>query len=307
MSVILLVADHESDRADRFLRARFPDAPRRELAKLFEQGGVRRGPQRLAKGDRVFPGDEIEIEREPHTRKDARVLPQAGLVEVLYEDSQVVVINKPAGMATHPLEIGELDTAANLVVAAYPDCASASEDAREGGAVHRLDFGTSGVLLFARTPPAYAALRGAFKQGQVEKSYLVVSAGLPRDNPIEQRLEQRGRRSVPSAAGAQCSTAWRELVAHDGYRLLECHTHSGRMHQVRAHLAHAGAPIVGDILYGGPPAPASLREFFLHASELRLDAGKIALAVRAPLPPDRSSTLEILGLQGHEADVEQKK
>ncbi len=296
MSSVLIVAQGEADRVDRFLRKRFPDAPRRELAKLFDQAGVRRGQDRLSKGDHLRVGDEIEVSWIPASRSGTGPEPEMGPLNVLYEDESMVAINKPPAMPTHPLEAGELGTAANLVAQAYPECATASEDPREGGAVHRLDTGTSGVLVFARTAQRYASLRAAFRQGKVDKRYLVATTKLPNMKVIDVALEQRGRRAIVSPDGAPCMTEWKQLSQAGGYHLLECRTRSGRMHQVRAHLAHGGAPIVGDALYGGAEALPGTTDFFLHASELTLVLHPPGVTIRAPLPHARQVALQALGL-----------
>jgi len=298
MSLILTVAEGEADRVDRWLRRKFPQSPRREIEHLFDSGSVRRAGNRLAKGDRVAVGDRIEIPGEPAGREQLAPAAESIAIEVLYEDATVVAIAKPAGIPTHPLHAGETGTLANRVVARYPECASASREIREGGAVQRLDRGTSGVILFARSRAAHDELRAAFSAGRVSKTYLALTSGRPDRSPICEPLEQRGARVRVSANGLPAITHWRLVASHGDHSLLECEATTGRMHQIRAHLADAGAPIVGDEAYGGSKAPAPLCEFFLHASSVRLALPSgTEVELHAPLPPDRLETLAALGFE----------
>jgi 23S rRNA pseudouridine1911/1915/1917 synthase len=175
---------------------------------------------------------------------------------VLHEDAALVAIAKPAGVPSHPLAPGQRGTAANAIVARWPECAGASPDAREGGLVHRLDTGTSGVLIAARAAGVWPALRAALTADDCEKTYLAEVVGAPPDTGVESmpigRVGRRGGR-VRVGGGRQpmaAETAWRVIERRADTAIVRVTLSAGRHHQVRAHLAAAGWPIVGDRRYG---------------------------------------------------------
>ncbi len=287
----------EADRVDRVITRRFPDSSRRRVVELFDDGAVRVDGRIAKKGDRAGPGAVITLARTPATGDDLRVHPDpdaAARLQVLYTDDDLVVVSKPPGMPSQPLRAGELGTAANGIVALYPECASVSNDPRDGGLVHRLDGGTSGALAAARTDEAWVALRAAFSEHRVDKSYLALVDTPPVSRSCDAPLLQRGSRAVVDhTSGLDAHTAW-TIVRRLGERcLLRCTATTGRMHQVRVHLATCGAPITGDTLYGGQPLP-ELIGFFLHAERLILPGPHGPITIEAPLPLDRTATLAAL-------------
>ena len=280
------------DRADKVLARHFPGVGRRRLAALFEDGCVRLGGRRARKGDRVAAGDVLELTRDPLGLAGAALRPEpdaaaAAQLELLLERADLVVVAKPAGMPSQPLRAGELGTAANGLAARFPECAALGDDPRDGGLVHRLDIGTSGALVAARTAAAYRALRDAFGAGAVDKQYLAITDGRPVARECEAPLAQRGRRAVVDhTEGLAAHTAFSVERAAAAHALVRCAARTGRMHQVRAHLAYAGAPITGDTLYGGAPL-LGFDGFFLHAARLALppaSPGAPPLVVEAPEP-----------------------
>lgn len=302
-SVRFTVRADEAGRLDRILAARFPGVGRRRWAEMFTAGWVAVNGARAVKGQRVGPGAEVTVRAAPATGPSLAPVPQPELpLEVLHADRRLLALNKPPGQPSHPLRPGETGTLANALVARFPECAAASRDVREGGLVHRLDRGTSGVLIAARDLESYFAVRRAFAAGQVDKTYLALVAGIARDGEMDAPLIQRGRRSVVARTGdpdaLEALTRWRLLASGSGVSLLEVTARSGRMHQVRAHLAAAGHPLVGDPLYGGPESVGGQRieHPFLHARSIALphpDGGR--LQADAPLPAQRTETLVALG------------
>lgn len=286
-----------ADRVDKALAVHFPTAGRRQLAELFEDGCVRVAGKRAKKGDRVAPGDVIELSRAPITRAELRAAPDpeaAARLVVLLERPDLVVIDKPAGVPSQPLRAGELGTIANALVARWPECAELGDDPRDGGLVHRLDIGTSGVLVAARTADAYRALRDAFGAGLVAKTYLALTDGRPVARECDAPLAQRGKRvAVDHTDGLAAYTSFEVERATSTHALVRCSAQTGRMHQVRAHLAHVGSPITGDTLYGGAALPGH-DGFFLHAATLAIAAQD--LAIEAPLPPRFTAALAACGL-----------
>jgi 23S rRNA pseudouridine1911/1915/1917 synthase len=194
------------------------------------------------------------------------------------------VVDKPAGVATHPLLAGEGGTLANAVVARFPECAEASPDPREGGAVQRLDVETSGCVAFARDPEAWEALREQFAQRAVEKVYLALVLGrLTAGGTCSLPLAQRGGRTLvvtdperaPRGAGRprEALTHYEVARALPRHTLVEVRIVTGVMHQIRAHFAALDHPVVGDVLYGGEAAAVhGLLRHALHATRLAFEA-----------------------------------
>lgn len=281
--------------------------------RLIAEGRVRVDGRRVEagkKGLHLAPGQTVEIEEQipattdPAARAGAPVAEPGLPLTVLYCDADLVAVDKPAGMASHPLRAGETGTLANALVARFPECAAAGGDPREGGLGHRLDRETSGVLIAARSHPAWLALRAALKAPACEKSYLAEVTGRPEPQgrlvaPIG-RSGRRGRR-VRVGDGRNpldAATAWEVLEPRGPATLIRARLHAGRAHQVRAHLASIGHAIVGDQLYGDAPtaatAPAApgegLTTLRLHAESVRLrhptspaPAGE-TLFIQAPPP-----------------------
>ncbi|HEX2687694.1 MAG TPA: RluA family pseudouridine synthase [Kofleriaceae bacterium] len=274
-----------ADRVDKSLARLFPDAGRKQLAQLFDDGAVRVNGKRAKKGDRVVAGDTIELAHEPVSGAALRPAPDPDVpLDILVEESELVVVAKPAGIPSQPLRAGELGTVANAIAFRYPECVAIGDDPRDGGLVHRLDIGTSGVLVIARTAETYRALREAFGAGLVSKHYLAITDGHPMVRACDAPLAQRGKRVVVDLA--EGLPAYTEFVIErtaPEHALVRCIAQTGRMHQVRAHLAYAGAPITGDTRYGGVPL-AGHDGFFLHAASIALPRGADKLVVEAPPP-----------------------
>jgi 23S rRNA pseudouridine1911/1915/1917 synthase len=287
--------DADAGRIDAALARRFPGAGRRHLAELFARGAVRVDGKRAKKGDRVAAGARVELAEDPAQDRRAVADPDAAArLAILWRGADAIAVAKPAGMPSQPLRAGERGCAANGIVHLVPAAATASDDPRDGGLVHRLDIGTSGVLVAATTPAAWRRLRAAFSAGRVTKRYLALATALPRVRRCDAALSQRGDHVVVDEAdGLAASTEFEPLAAAGGYHLIACTTRTGRMHQVRAHLAHAGAPIAGDTRYGGAPVDG-LDGFFLHAWRTTIEG---ELDVTAPLPAERAALLARLGLQ----------
>jgi 23S rRNA pseudouridine1911/1915/1917 synthase len=296
-----------ADRVDKVLARAFPAAGRRQLARMFADGAVRLGGRKLAKGDRVAAGDVLDLAHAPATEAEHAPVADpaiAARLTVLAQTAAVVVVDKPAGIPSQPLRAGETGTVANGLAAGWPECAAAcvaaDQDPRDGGLVHRLDVWTSGAIAAARTPAAYHALRAAFRAGTVRKEYLAIVRGRVAARSCEASLAQRGDHVVVDEAGGLSAHTEFEVVRAQGDgALMRCIAHTGRMHQVRAHLALVGAPIVGDVRYGGPPA-AGDDGFYLHAARLALPAveGGEPIVADAPIPERFAHMLRALVLDG---------
>ena len=219
-------------------------------------------------------------------------------MEILFEDADVIVVNKPVGMIVHPAPGHPSGTLVNALLAHCPSLAGVGSVERPG-IVHRLDRDTSGVMVVAKTDRAYRRLRELFESHEhLRKVYLAVLHGAP--NPQKGNLEtligrknwDAKRMAVVTANGQRAVTHWETLSKHNGLALVEFTIETGRMHQIRVHAAHLGHPIVGDALYGDAAADRRLaqppRRLLLHAVQLDFPhpvTGKL-LSFAAPPPAD---------------------
>jgi 23S rRNA pseudouridine1911/1915/1917 synthase len=286
-------------RADRSVAEKLPGRSRHAIARAFADGLVRVNGRPARKGQALAPGDWVEVGDVPRPEDLVpRAQPELALA-VIYADDALVALDKPAGMASHPLRAGELGTLANALVARFPECAGAGADPREAGLAHRLDASTSGVLVAARRRVVWETLRAEFRGGRVAKTYLALVAGIVDvareiEASIAHDRSGAGGVRVSERAGAQPALTDVEPVERlGGWTLVRCRAHTGRMHQIRAHLAWAGWPVVGDARYGGPAAPGGA---FLHAARIELGhpVTGARLELEAPLPGERRELLERL-------------
>jgi 23S rRNA pseudouridine1911/1915/1917 synthase len=296
-AIQVTVETGDEGRVDKALARHFPDAGRRQLAELFETGDVKVRGKRAKKGDRVNAGDVIELSRSPVSGAALHPIADPDVVlDVLLERAELVAVAKPAGIPSQPLRAGERGTVANGIAARWPECATIGDDPRDGGLVHRLDIGTSGVLVAARSDAAYRELRAAFGQGRVEKSYLAITDARPVSRECDAPLVQRGDHvRVDHTDGLAAYTQFIVERSTDTHALVRCIAQTGRMHQVRAHLAHVGSPITGDTLYGGKAVDGHTG-FFLHGASLTLPLGSETIGLDVPLPARFEALLAALGL-----------
>jgi 23S rRNA pseudouridine1911/1915/1917 synthase len=279
---------------------------RAPVKRAFQLGEVRVRGRRARASDPAPPGALVEIEL-PEPAGAPRPEPGSPLT-VLREGPGFLVVEKPAGVAVHPLAPGEGGTLANAVVARFPECAGASPDAREGGAVQRLDLETSGCVLFARDPGAWELLHAQLSGRAVEKVYRALVAGrMASGGACSVPLAQRGGRSVPvpdalaeerarsKGLKPRAAETFHEIERrYAGHTLLRVTITTGVMHQIRAHLAYQGHPVAGDALYGGLAAALpGLGRHFLHAARLGFDAPAGGReVVESPLPAELERVLQ---------------
>ncbi|MCH7666811.1 MAG: RluA family pseudouridine synthase [Acidobacteria bacterium] len=226
---------------------------RNQAAGWIHAGLVAVGDKFAKPGLKLQGGEWISCEPLAPSQ-EGRVEPEPGSLVVLFEDQEIVVLDKPAALAVHPGAGRTSGTLANRLLAAYPEMAQVGGPGRPG-IVHRLDLGTSGVLVAARTRRAHQALAEAFAQRAVKKTYLAIVFGAPADAvgtmtaPIA-RNPQRRKEMTVLLTGRPAETGYRVLATAANISFLELTPVTGRTHQIRVHLKHIGHPIVGDPLYG---------------------------------------------------------
>ena len=303
-------------RLDRYLQELFPGLSRQDVQDLIRDQRVFCNGQPGKKGRILAEGDCLDlVPGVARSAGEVRPDPEVRL-EVLFEDSFLVGLAKPPGMSMHPLRGGGLGTLANGLVHCYPEMQGVGFSPREPGLVHRLDRETSGIVLAARRAEAFEQLRLQFAQGRVTKIYLAVVHGSPSPGGVVNRaIGSRGRRSsrVGVAGNGKprrplrhlrpAETRFQVVRAVDRFSVVRLTMATGARHQLRAHLAWIGHPVVGDRLYGAPGGLSGGTgegpgRHLLHAAELRFfhpDDGR-AMRLRCPLPADFQEFLERSGL-----------
>ena len=277
-----VTAEEAGARLDQAVRARCPTAPRAQVVAAIADGRVRVNGAPVEKSRRVAAGDRVEIDGLLE-RADIRVRPEPDRpLTVVYADDDLIAIDKPAGQPVQPLSPDETGTLAGALVARYPDLQGVGDQPLMPGILHRLDAGTSGLVLAARTAAAFEGLRSQFQRQTVEKVYLarvrgrVGSAGTI-DGWLAHEPSQRGKmRALPAAADApggerplRARTDYVPLgPAPSGTWWLRVTIFTGVTHQIRCQLAAIGHPVFGDVLYGQPRGAEAPRHW-LHAWALR--------------------------------------
>jgi len=278
--------------------------PRSDVANLVAEGRVRVGGEAAAvRGRRVVTGQTLEVDVPEHEPRRQLVADATVAVPVVAVDDHVVVVDKPAGLVVHPGAGHPSGTLVHGLLARWPDIAGAGDPARPG-IVHRLDAGTSGLLLVARTQRAYVSLVAQLAARTVERHYYALAWGTVEDPagmidaPVGRASRDRTQMAV-SASGREARTRYKVLARYEvpaPVTLLECWLETGRTHQVRVHLAAIGHPVVGDNRYGGSRPALPLDRPFLHAFELGFDHPATGRhhCYTSPLPPDLEDVREHL-------------
>jgi 23S rRNA pseudouridine1911/1915/1917 synthase len=288
--------EHSGLRVDRFLALALPAFSRARLQTLIRDGFVRLNGKNPRPRDSVRTGDTVEL-TEPAIEK-VEALPEHMALEILFEDDDLLVLNKPAGLVMHPGAGHQQHTLVNALLAHCKNLSGIGGKERPG-IVHRLDKETSGCLVVAKNDTTHRDLSRQFAARTMTKIYLALVAGTLRkktgviDKAIARHPVHRQRMSIARRQGRSAKTEYRVLRAGNDISLLECTLHSGRTHQIRVPLHDLGHPVLGDKLYGGKRAGDFPRQM-LHAWKLafRHPTSGDEKSFEAPVPPDFVDTMQ---------------
>jgi len=295
----LFVVEAPQARLDRFLAERLPDHSRAEVQRWIKSGLASVNGRPARPGMALKPGDVVLLTiPEP---LQTELLPEDIPLVVLYEDEDVIAIDKPAGMVVHPAVGHSSGTLVNAILWHFPDIEGVGEGGRPG-IVHRLDKDTSGIILVAKNSRAHRHLQAQFKDRTIEKTYLALVHGhvSPErgiiDAPIGRHPRHRKRMAVaPADKGREARTEYEIIAFYDANTLVAAHPLTGRTHQIRVHFASIGHPVVGDTVYGRRDA-YRLGRFFLHAHRIRFHrpSDDELVELESPLPPELQALLDEL-------------
>jgi 23S rRNA pseudouridine1911/1915/1917 synthase len=304
-----VTAEESGQRLDRFLTLQLPELSRTRIQSLMDEGRVQVNGIARKHSHRTEPGETVTVEIPPVAPPG--VTPEDIPLDVLYEDEDILVVNKPAGMIVHPGAGADTGTlvAALLHRVGGLDGLSAVGGPLRPGIVHRLDKGTSGVIIVARNDAAHEKLVEEFRERQVEKIYVALLHGKVKgesgriDLPVARDLQRRSRMTARRREGREARTDWRVLFRLGGYTLVQAGLHTGRTHQIRVHFSAFACPVVGDTVYGAPAQERigtlllpPLGRNFLHAARvafLHPRTGK-RMDIRAPLPVELLTYAQVL-------------
>lgn len=279
LEMIEFTVEKAGERLDKLLVSRLPEYSRSQIQELISDGSVQVDGKAAKAGNKLKGGERIVITLPPEP--EAVIEPEDIDLNILYEDDEIAVVDKPAGMVVHPGIGQETGTLVAALLARYPELVELQDDPRAQGRmgiVHRLDKETSGLLVTARNIDSLEALMEQFQARTVDKIYIAMVERPPKtmtgviDAPIGRDLKQRKRMGVRND-GKPAVTEFEVIDTNfmEGRALVRIKLLTGRTHQIRVHMAFIGCPVVGDTVYGFRKQRTSLKRNFLHAAELAFD------------------------------------
>jgi 23S rRNA pseudouridine1911/1915/1917 synthase len=301
-----VVADETGDRLDHAVAARYPELSRTRVKELIDGELVLVDGKPSKAAHRLHAGETVAVN--PQARPPLRAHAESIPLDILFEDADIIAVNKPAGMTVHAGAGNATGTMVNALLGRGQSLSQLG-DALRPGIVHRLDKETSGVILVAKTDAAHARLGEAFRQRSVNKTYIALVQGsfettsgridlaIGRDpiKRVRMAAEEKTYRGAKIANSREARTDWRTLLKIDVTSLLEVQLHTGRTHQIRVHFSALKHPVVGDTLYGaaahlrvGDISLPPLGRNFLHAAKIVFSHPRTGerMEFRAPLPPE---------------------
>ena len=291
-------SDSQPERIDKYLAMCLPELSRSRLQSLIKDGYVSVEGKAIYKPSEVLSGTSvIDIHIPPQTPSDLK--PEAIPLDIIFENDDLIVVNKPAGMVVHPSAGHDSGTLVHAALAHAPDLEGVGGETRPG-IVHRLDKDTSGVILLAKNDPTHRWLQNQFSSRQVEKIYIALVDGRPPtpsgrvEAPIGRDPHNRKLMAVVSPSkGRDAISEYRTLENFTKHTLLEIHPITGRTHQIRLHMKFLGCPITGDRIYGKHNSTAPIARHFLHAQRLtiKLRGEEEPRTFEAALAPELEQTI----------------
>jgi 23S rRNA pseudouridine1911/1915/1917 synthase len=295
--------DDRGLRLDVFLAGRVENLTRSQIQHLNRSGAIRIDGRQDKAGYRIRGGETIEVDLQP--LQPASLTPEQIPLQIYFEDANLAVIEKPAGLVVHPGSGTHGGTIANALVFHFQNLSDVGGEARPG-IVHRLDKKTSGLLIVAKNNVAHARLSAAFQDRRVQKTYLTLVHGRPKraSGTIELSVGRhptiRTKMAAGHAKGRAAYSEYRVLESFHGFSLVEMTIKTGRTHQIRVHLSAIGHPVVGDDVYGArsyrgfAKKYGALNRYFLHAAHLRFDHPMTGepMEFHSPLPSELQKLLE---------------
>ena len=297
---MILLADRSGERADSALARLCPDLSRSMAQKLLEEGQVTCRGRILKKNDKLNEGDALEFQL-PEAQ-DVAIVPEDIPLDVIYEDEDVIVINKPKGMVVHPAAGHWSGTLVNALMYHCRDSLSGINGELRPGIVHRIDMDTSGLLIVAKNDFAHQALAEQLQDHSLARTYECIAVGNFKedsgtiDAPIGRHPVDRKKMAVTEKNSRNAVTHWQVLERFGNYTRLECRLETGRTHQIRVHLAWRNHPILGDMVYGRKKPELGQSSQCLHARELTFRHPRTgeAVTVSCPLPSYFTAVLDKL-------------
>ncbi len=297
MKKITISPKNSGQRIDKFLTQEFfcNEKSRGEIIRLIKEGKVIVGRKKIKPSYVLKEGDEVEVKE---TKKNSKIKPNEKIFfEVIFKNDDFIIIDKPAGLAVHPVDFESEDTLVNGLVAKFPEIENVGDDPLRPGIVHRLDRETSGVMIVARNQESFELLKKSFKNREVQKKYLALVWGNleKKKDTIKKPIARSSDYKKQVIAGKKTKTKVREAVTEyevknrfPNFDLVEARPKTGRMHQIRVHFFSIGHPVVGDKKYKLKKISdsSSPKRQLLHAKEIRFFLRGKEYSFQSELPSD---------------------
>lgn len=298
MEKLFFTIEKGGERIDKYLSEQLEDMTRSHIQKLIKENMVRVNGMAVKSNFKLSASDQIEVEI-PEL-KEPDILPENILLDILYEDQDILVVNKPKGMVVHPAPGHYTGTLVNAIMYHCKDNLSGINGVLRPGIVHRIDMDTTGSLLICKNDRAHQALAEQLKEHSITRKYHAIVHGRLKedegtiDKPIGRHPIDRKKMSVHCTNGREAITHYRVLKRFQQFTYIECQLETGRTHQIRVHMSSIGHPILGDQIYGPAKCPYKLQGQTLHAKVLGIThpiTGEY-MEFDAPLPDYFQALLE---------------
>ena len=299
MEQYVIKKEDENIRLDKILSKIKTDISRTAIQRMIEEGNILVNEKKVRISYKVVIGDIITIQNE--TPKEIEILPQEIPLDIIYEDKDILIINKEKGIVVHPGNGNPDGTLVNAIMAKCKDSLSGIGGKIRPGIVHRIDKDTSGLIIVAKNDKAHIDISNQIKNREVVKVYIALVRGVIKENeatinmPIARSTKDRKKMAVDKK-GKEAITEFKVIKKYDGYTLIEVKIKTGRTHQIRVHMAQIGYPLVGDAVYSNGRNPFNVSGQCLHAAKLEFvhPTTKEIVKFEAEIPEYFESVLKIL-------------